>query len=866
MSNGFWPWGLNLGRFGGLLGKFLPLLWTNQLPGGHTFSGGAQYVTDYEQIFRTAGNDEPQFPGMRLATTIADGAVLGDERWVEGNVIAGAGWTKNGDGTYTSGASLSDLYADAGLSTGQICLITCTLYDYVSGDIYATAFGGGTVGGAIIANGSYTETLTVDNKNVGFNVSSAFTGKLSDISIKQVIPTWVKDDGTNLNHPVITGGYPAFTPDRQDSTFYNLTNVVNFAGMYWNCQNDGTTAASAPVTRDGMTTDPVVTIGGTVVDGGVTWECLGHYQDSVGYKSSPVRTNSALGSCSFGEDTYWTGDGYFNPVAVNSMIEGQVAWKHTNIGTVSRARTQNIGTLVNGQNNTLSIILENVNAVAMNMRLRNLTDGTYVGALTYDWATNVPTLSAGAGTVNSVILTESGPSSGRVVRLILSSVADIDDNGDVGDILLYPTNTGANTESVIIHHVQLELDSAFATEPIITEDSTVTRPGTVLSVPSKGFLRGNDVAIDFLCIPGADGQGTVYPLSSYTDSSNLTGIFVTATTICFSKTITGVAHQAILTYSHAAGTPIYGQAFIDSVNGIGIRIRAWDGLIWGAWETWVEGADVTDAVVAATTQVGSKDNLAQFYGTIPFIQTKLTNDPKARLEANEIYNTESTFWATPATDGETIELLLSLPAGEEGVIEWGDGDTTTVTGPVIETSYTHTYTLAGDYPVKFDDEFTYLRISYVEVSGDLANLPVNLTYFLCYGSNTISGDIANLPVNLTYLSCAGSNTISDYSGKTWTTIPATLTVVPVSGGLTTAEVDQLLIDLDTDLTWSGGAITLTGTNAPRSSLSDVAVASLDNEGVTVTTSDFTTADTTNITADTTNITADTTNITADEEQ
>jgi hypothetical protein len=60
----------------------------------------------------------------------------------------------------------------------------------------------------------------------------------------------------------------------------------------------------------------------------------------------------------------------------------------------------------------------------------------------------------------------------------------------------------------------------------------------------------------------------------------------------------------------------------------------------------------------------------------------------------------------------------------------------------------------------------------------------------------------------------------------------------VSSGLSMAEVDRLLIDLDTyGLNWtnplSTREINLSTNNAPRSSVSDAAVASLVAKGVTV---------------------------------
>ena len=146
-------------------------------------------------------------------------------------------------------------------------------------------------------------------------------------------------------------------------------------------------------------------------------------------------------------------------------------------------------------------------------------------------------------------------------------------------------------------------------------------------------------------------------------------------------------------------------------------------------------------------------------------------------------------------------------------------------------------TLSGDI-VNLPSGLTYLNVTGNNtLSGDIVNLPSGLTYLLMYGSNTLSGDVANLPSGLTYLNVRGSNTIADYTSKTWTTKPAMFYLFPVSpGGLSTAEVDQLLIDLDDDLTWaSGDVITLTGTNAVPSSTSDAAVNNMTSEGATVTT-------------------------------
>jgi len=121
------------------------------------------------------------------------------------------------------------------------------------------------------------------------------------------------------------------------------------------------------------------------------------------------------------------------------------------------------------------------------------------------------------------------------------------------------------------------------------------------------------------------------------------------------------------------------------------------------------------------------------------------------------------------------------------------------------------------------------------ITGDISNLPVNLTYFYCRGSNTITGDISNLPVNLTYFVCEGNNTISSYTSRFWSTKPGTFILDGLSS-LSSTDVDQLLIDFDADLTWSNGnKITITGNCGPRTAASDAAVANMESEDAEIST-------------------------------
>ena len=238
---------------------------------------------------------------------------------------------------------------------------------------------------------------------------------------------------------------------------------------------------------------------------------------------------------------------------------------------------------------------------------------------------------------------------------------------------------------------------------------------------------------------------------------------------------------------------------------------------------------------------------------------------------------------TTNTTNQSADIKLSLPAGKKITIYWGDGTSTVITGEVYKVIYSHIYTdvktynltVTGDY-----NDITYLRfngdgsyggdIKYMPSGlkhfdrfdantfcGNIQYIPAGMDYFVCYGSNTFNGDIQTLTSELnlfvcggrntligdlavfadsvSYLKILGDNTISEYSGCTWTHNFTKFQIEPVApGGLSSAEIDQLLIDLDNDLDWSGGGIIyLTGTNAPRTSASDDAVSNIEAEGGTI---------------------------------
>jgi hypothetical protein len=123
------------------------------------------------------------------------------------------------------------------------------------------------------------------------------------------------------------------------------------------------------------------------------------------------------------------------------------------------------------------------------------------------------------------------------------------------------------------------------------------------------------------------------------------------------------------------------------------------------------------------------------------------------------------------------------------------------------------------------------------LSGDLKNLPSSVVSFNAMGENTISGDIADLPTNINEFWNNGH--ISTYtSGRTWTSSYNAFHLDPASGyGLSSEEVDNLLIDMANSIITAFGhkVIEVIGNNAPRTAASDDAVATLEGLGFTVTT-------------------------------
>ena len=127
----------------------------------------------------------------------------------------------------------------------------------------------------------------------------------------------------------------------------------------------------------------------------------------------------------------------------------------------------------------------------------------------------------------------------------------------------------------------------------------------------------------------------------------------------------------------------------------------------------------------------------------------------------------------------------------------------------------------------------------IAITGSIDAL-TSLTYIDLYGSNTLSGDISLVSDGLTYCIIAGDNQMVNYTtGGDWSSIgdQADIAIEPAGGyGLSSSEVDDFIIEVEsTRATDRHLHLSLTGSNAPRTSASDAAVAAIIADGGTVTT-------------------------------
>jgi len=142
-------------------------------------------------------------------------------------------------------------------------------------------------------------------------------------------------------------------------------------------------------------------------------------------------------------------------------------------------------------------------------------------------------------------------------------------------------------------------------------------------------------------------------------------------------------------------------------------------------------------------------------------------------------------------------------------------------------------TITGDGSLPRPDFNTFVLTGLNTTNWNMSN--VDSGYWHLGGSATATGDLGDVANDTSIFICnCSNNQVNTYTSKLWNALMGRVTHSPASGfGLSTADVDQLLIDLST-VSWNRNQlISIAGNNSPRSAASDAAVTSLVAAGVTV---------------------------------
>ena len=272
-------------------------------------------------------------------------------------------------------------------------------------------------------------------------------------------------------------------------------------------------------------------------------------------------------------------------------------------------------------------------------------------------------------------------------------------------------------------------------------------------------------------------------------------------------------------------TEFYGvdRGKIAEYNGIGMEVWSSGLVVDGSFSIKVSGKGTLDwgdgsttayaGLVTLTHTYSTFDGIIKFYGTLAYIRNVSTSN----LHHDIALIPKTVYYYYVGGQTESYGNVLGLPR--------------IMTNFVIEGSNTVTGYFSDLPPL-----LTYLRIyGDSDCSGAVADFPRNLTKIYISGSVVTTGDLADLPPNVTIYYAGNKFQASYTAGHVFSSAITTLWIEAQAGyGLSSTEIDNLLIDLESS-GMSSGTIYLTGSNAPRTTASDVAVASLVAQGVTVTT-------------------------------
>jgi len=533
-----------------------------------------QWVPDYLGNLVNAGVDVPAMQGMRLATTIVDGAVLGPELLTNGSFDSGStGWSVVGaDATHIatfSGGTLryqSDTTSPILTVQQASVLIIGKRYQFVL-DI-AAATGGIKISELTVPSG--TGLKTIEGVVVGTGCIIARTTANTDytinsISVKEVIPTWkdTKLDGTPILQSTLQ---PTRTFD---------------AGFV--------TATPGPTFKRYIRANPAT--------------------DMPGYLSEPARTNKC--TCRKANPVDTTNiEKYGDAAAVLSVVDDTAALAAAGLSGVCTSGK------VYDADNTLG------------------TTDSWFSFNGYTGNTNTHSGSVFARLASGSLQILVGPSSsyssyecGSTSSSAYTYMSGYFTPADTTRRLRITVKAGCRARFIL---PQLE-EGAFSTSPICKlqdgsdPPAAITRDKTVLSSLTVGKIRSNNQAYRMTVVPRASGQNGVKLFSSYADGSNFTRIHANPSNTVFQCVIGGVTTTYAINNTVASNNiPLDIIAVKTSSLGMQLSIRTFS---VGSWGSFLDGvvnssaAAKSDMAIGSTYQLGSINGIEQFTGNISELET-----------------------------------------------------------------------------------------------------------------------------------------------------------------------------------------------------------------------------------------------------
>jgi hypothetical protein len=545
----------------------------NLLQSSPTYTGGPLTATDYLGNLVTSPTGTPALEGGRLATTVAEGAQLGPELLVNGGFDSDTVWSKT---NVTISAGQAHLTATATLSQATVP--------------------------APVSGKRYQLTYTITDISTGSSNIKGYVGSTGAGTARTTVGTFTEE--------IVAAGV---------LVIYFFTGGGFISGSIDNVSIREVIPTWLDTELDGTPIQPSISI--PTRSGTKKW-----YQEPFanpfGYSNWPARTNLLTYSEQFDNVAWVKGVATITPNDTAAPDDTFTADRITATGSGAEVRQDAYAasTII-----TFSCYAKKGSSAneGNTFKIRNQNTGTNVIVARVDYDTGEITYITGSSGVSLESLANgwwrvqlTAPwTSGSIARCQAAFDGSVSISGQFAYIW------GAQLEA-----------SPFASPYIKTEATTVTSAATNLTLPTQGVLPPNDFGIWGEVIPGASGQDAMSWLSTDVDATNFMRIYSQLITrVQVEKRVNNVGVFNFLSFTHAKDTPFQYQAFQSRVYGMGIRVKQQG----GAWSAWVLKNDADgrlDAPIAATYQVGARNNTSHFAGYYPGLAIIQHPDPKAELE------------------------------------------------------------------------------------------------------------------------------------------------------------------------------------------------------------------------------------------